>query len=87
MNAIIEIIKPKNGQTTDAAGNVIVVPTSPYEFRTAPLREGEAALLIGPEAYIGLLLGLYQFDDTLKNIVPFDTERFGEFIRAGIATA
>lgn len=86
MSNVMEILKEKNNLTVSGDGQIVVVPTSPYEFRTSPLIEGESALMVSEDAYIGLLLKLYQFDVTLKNVVPFDQGGFGAFMRTKFAS-
>ena len=85
MSNVMEILQEKNHLTMSGDGQIVVVPTSPYEFRTSPLIEGESALLISEDAYIGLLLKVYQFDETLKNVVSFDLDGFGAFMRTRLA--
>lgn len=79
---IMDILKQKNNLLMDQDGNIYVAPTSQFEFKTAPFEEGENCLLISQDSYLGLLLKLYQFDESLSNVEMFDAQKFMSFLQS-----
>ena len=76
---VMDILREKNNLTVGEDGRILVVPSSQYEFKTAPINQGDNALWVPNDVYIGLLLKLYQFDENLTNVKAFDPEGFKLF--------
>lgn len=71
-NNLIEKLKEKNLLTT-IDDKICVKPHSQYDFTTYPL--GDDYILITAEEYIGLLMGIYMFDEGLTAIVDYEEQK------------
>lgn len=80
-----DILAERNNLTITESGAVKLNPLSQFEFITYPLREEIKILTVTQEVYYGLLLKVYQFNESLDGIELFDPLKFNEFKKAKLA--
>ena len=72
MTNLLDTLKDKQLLTLDDDNNIILHPDGQYEFTTYPLPTNhEGCISITKDEYVGFLLGLYMFDESLSKVVDF----------------
>ena len=73
------ILAERNNLTITESGAIKINPHSQYEFTTYPINEELNIVEVSQDEYMGLLLKVYQFNESLTGIEAFDIAKFNEF--------
>lgn len=79
---IIDEILKKTIVEYDDEGYIKCIPLNEYEFQTYPIELGARYAKLTEDQFVGLHLRVYQFNQALDDIVPYDVERHKAFVLA-----
>lgn len=71
---VIDILKNIHSLRTDVDGKIIISPVSQFQFMTYPKTENDCLISVTEDEYVGLLLNLYQFDETLTTVISIQND-------------
>lgn len=72
------ILAKRNNLTITESGAIKINPHSKYEFTTYPINEELKTIEVSQDEYLGLMLKVYQFNEALDAVEPFNVPQFNE---------